>query len=42
MEIVLFMIPSLLVAAAYLVPVTETREKSASLPMFGQMCGCKR
>ncbi len=42
MEILLFVLPSLLVAAAYLAPVTEPKGKSVHLPVFGQMCGCRR
>ncbi len=42
MELLLFTLPFLLVAAAYLVPVTDAGKKSAGLPVFGPFCGCKR
>ncbi len=42
MEILMFILPSLLVAAAYLAPAAGTPEKKSSLPAFGPMCGCKQ
>ncbi len=46
MEMLLFMLPSLLVAAAYLAPVTGGREEVTRLPGFepgfDSFCGCKR
>ena len=42
MELLVFMLPSLLVAMAYLVPVAEAEHKSTGLPQFGSICGCKR
>lgn len=42
MEFFLFVVPSLLVAAAYLLPVMGAEQKSAGRPVFGPMCGCKR
>ena len=42
MEMLLFVLPSLLVAGAYLRPATETKDKTTNLPVFGPMCGCKR
>lgn len=38
----LFVLPSLLVAAAYLMPEAEPKQKTLRLPAFAPMCGCKR
>ena len=42
MELLFFALPSLLVAVAYMVPVTGAQAKLTHSPSFGLICGCKR